>query len=109
MTIKTYPNGPYKTNTSENILIKLTNSGSKALNSEQIRVAYHWWKEGQGIEWEGHRTPLELDLLPKNEYYQYILIKMPAEPGRYELQVDIIAAPGLGWMHYPARVPIVVY
>lgn len=109
LTIKTYPNGPYKTNTFENILIKLTNSGSKALNSEQIRVAYHWWKEGQGIEWEGHRTPLELDLLPKNEYYQYILIKMPAEPGRYELQVDIIAEPGLGWMHYPTRVPIVVY
>lgn len=108
LTIKTYPKGPYKRGRSENILIKLTNIGSKALNSDQIRIAYHWWKDGDLFQWEGNRNPLELDLLPKSEYYQYILVKMPKEPGRYELQVDVIAGPVLGWMHYLARVPIVV-
>lgn len=108
LAIKTYPNGPYKKNTSENILIKLTNIGSKSLNSNQIRVAYHWWKDGKVFHWEGNRTPLELDLLPQSDYYQYVLVKMPTEPGRYELQVDVIAGPILGWMQYPARVPIVV-
>lgn len=107
--IKTYPDGPYKRNTSENILVKLTNIGSKSLNSNQIRVAYHWWKDGEVVHWEGHRNPLELDLLPQSDYYQYILVKMPEEPGRYELQVDVIAGPVLGWMQYPARVPMVVY
>lgn len=109
LTIKTYPDGHYKKNTSENILIKLTNIGSKSLNSNQIRVAYHWWKDGEVIHWEGNRNPLELDLLPKSDYYQYIWVKMPKEAGRYELQVDVIAGPVLGWMLYPARVPIVVY
>jgi hypothetical protein len=109
LTIKTYPNGRYKRNTSDNILVKLTNIGSKSLNSNQIRVAYHWWKDGEVIYWEGHRNPLELDLLPQSDYYQYILVKMPEEPGRYELQVDVIAGPVLGWMYYPARVPVVVY
>lgn len=107
--IKTYSDGPYKRNASENILIKLTNTGSKALNSRQIRVAYHWWKDGQVVHWDGNRTSLELDLLPKNDYYQYVLVKMPTESGRYELQIDIIAEPTLGWMHHPPRVPIVVY
>jgi hypothetical protein len=109
LTIKTFTDGQYKTNASENILIKLTNIDSKALNSNQIRVAYHWWKDGESVHWEGNQTPLELDLLPQSDYYQYILVKMPKEPGRYELQVDILAEPNLGWMHYPARVPIVVY
>jgi len=99
----------YEKNTSENILIKLTNIGSKSLNSDQIRVAYHWWKDDKLIEWEGNRNPLEIDLLSKSEYYQYILVKMPEKPGRYELQVDVIARPVLAGMHYPARVPVVVY
>jgi hypothetical protein len=109
LTIETHPDGPYKKNTSENILIKLTNTGSKSLNSNQIRVAYHWWKEDKVIHWEGNRNHLELDLLPQSGYYQYILVKMPEEPGEYELQVDVIAGPVLGWMHHPVRVPIVVH
>jgi hypothetical protein len=109
LTINTYPDKEYKTSASENILIKLTNIGSKALNSNQIRVAYHWWKDGQVVHWEGNRTPLEVDLLPQSDYYQYVLVKMPEDPGRYELQVDVIAGPVLGWTHYPTRVPIVVY
>lgn len=109
LTINTYPDKEYKRSASENILIKLTNIGSKALNSNQIRVAYHWWKDGQVVHWEGNRTPLEVDLLPQSDYYQYVLVKMPEDPGRYELQVDVIAGPVLGWMHAPARVPIVVY
>ena len=108
LTIKTYPKGPYPSNSTENILIKLTNIGSKSLNSDQIRVAYHWWKDGKVFDWEGNRNPLEVDLLAQSDYYQYIWVKMPEEPGQYELQVDVIAGPILGWMLYPARVPIVV-
>lgn len=109
LTIKTFPNGSYRRNTSENILVKLTNISSKALNSNQIRVAYHWWKDGKVIHWEGNRNPLELDLPPQSDYYQYLFVKMPKEPGSYELQVDVIVEPVLGWMQYPVRVPVEVY
>lgn len=109
LSIESFADGRYRRNASENILIKLTNIASKALNSNQIRVAYHWWKEGKVVEWEGNRTTLELDLLPKSEYYQYLLVKMPKEPGWYQLQIDVIAEPNLGWMQHPVRIPIEVH
>ncbi len=106
--IKTYQKGPYKANSTANILIKLTNRSRKPLNSEQLRIAYHWWKDGEIVHWEGYRSPLELDLPPQKEYYQYIMVLMPKEPGQYELQVDPIAEGTLGWMHLPQRVPVLI-
>jgi len=106
--IKTYPKGAYKAALPANILIKLTNRSKLPLNSDQIKIAYHWWKDGKMVHWEGHRNHLELDLLPNKEYYQYIMVVMPPEPGQYELQVDPIAGEVLGWMNYNQRVPITV-
>lgn len=107
--IKTYQNGPYPAGTTVNILVKLTNNSNQALPSQQIKIGYHWWKDGNVVEWEGHRNLLEIDVLPNSEYYQYLIVNMPAEPGHYELQVDPFAAgDGMGWMGLERRVAIVV-
>lgn len=109
LTIETYPEPAYAANETANILIALTNHSAQPINSHQIRVAYHWWKDGKIVHWEGHRNALELDLLAKDKYRQYIMVIMPSEVGDYELQVDVIAGKKLGWMHYPKRVPIKIY
>ena len=106
--IKTYVLGPYKAGTQANFLIKLNNLSDTALSAAQIKIGYHWWKEGKIVHWEGYRNPIEIDLSPKQEYYQYVLVDLPNEKGQYELQIDPIAGDTLGWMHHNRRVPVLV-
>ncbi len=108
LNIKTYTQGHYTVGSQANVLIKLINEDTLSLNSAQIKIGYHWWKDGKIVFWEGIRNHLEIDLLPKEEYYQYIMVQMPPEPGNYELQVDPIAGDSLGWMNFNRRVSVIV-
>ena len=107
--IKTYISRTYKTNSVADVLIKISNNSSIPLNSEQFRIAFHWWKNGEVIQWDGQRNYIEMDLSVKQEYYQYISVKMPSAAGRYELQVDLVDDNSLGWLGYKSKVPVIVY
>ena len=108
LSIKTYVPRPCKAGEQINFLIKMNNLGKKALSGTQIKIGYHWWKEGKIVHWESYRNPLEIDLQPLSTYYQYVLIDIPKEKGNYELQIDPIAGDSLGWMQYDRRVPVLV-
>lgn len=108
MNIKTFPASSYKKQKQANILIHLT-TNKQAINSEQVKLAYHWWKDGKVVVWDGIRTPLEFDLQANSEYYQYVLVNLPDESGEYELQVDAVDdSGGIGWLNSDAKVLIKV-
>jgi len=89
-----------------NLPITIHNNGNTPINAHQIHLAYHWWKGGESYEWEGIRTPIEIDLLPEEKYTQVIPVRMPQEKGDYQLQLDAIGQDSLGWLHAPTRIPI---
>lgn len=76
-------------------------------NSENpILLSYHWLKEdGSVLEWDGPRTPLEVDLF--NEHVQDIQIITPAYKGSFILVPDAVIEGEL-WFdlkeQYPVRV-----
>ena len=56
--------------------------------SEQTFLSYHWYKNNESVDWDGIRTPLELDIL--HTYVQDIQLAIPKEAGSYELQLDVV-------------------
>lgn len=56
---------------------------------EQIYLSYHWkGEQGEVIEWDGLRTPIEVDVFSKHR--QYIRIKQPDTVGTFSIVPDIV-------------------
>jgi hypothetical protein len=73
-----------------------------------INVSYHWFHGEDLITWDGHRTPLEIDLVPGLEYLQTIDILAPDQTGHYILVVDLVAE-GRRWFGIDRRQEFWVY
>jgi len=74
------------------IPVTITNNNAMPLFSSganKIYISYHWYGIGYMYEWDGIRTPLEVDIFKK--YSQDIIVKTPAVKGDYWLSVDIIS------------------
>jgi hypothetical protein len=54
------------------------------------------------IQWDGERTPIEVDLLPGTEYVQTIDVLAPEYTGHYILVVDLVAE-GRRWFGIDKR------
>jgi hypothetical protein len=55
----------------------------------EIRIAYRWWRNGRVVA-EGLRTPLPAAVEPGESARVPAAVRMPAEPGRYRLAVDLV-------------------
>lgn len=63
--------------------------GSLVNNEHQMYISYHWLStDAQKQEWDGKRTPLEMDVL--TSYRQNITIVGPKNPGIYDLSIDLV-------------------
>ncbi len=74
------------------IPVTITNNNPGPLFSgraNKIFVSYHWYGIGYMYEWDGIRTPLEVDII--RSYSQDIIVKTPEVKGDYWLSVDIIS------------------
>ena len=54
----------------------------------QVFISYHWLQGGEIIQWDGIRTPLEVDVW--HEFVQEIKLATPEKPGVYEIQFDAV-------------------
>jgi len=69
----------------------IENGSGKVLPSSSETLLYlapHWYKNDTLFNWDGLRTPLEIDIL--HAHQQKIQIQAPEEKGIYELQFDIV-------------------
>ncbi len=98
----------FKAGDTTSILVRINNENQSALPSELnggVQLSYHWYKEGEVLEWDGLRTAIEVDVT--DTYAQHQKIAMPEEAGEYELVFDLVIE-GRMWFElketYPVRV-----
>lgn len=68
--------------------------------SEQIYLSYHWYQNNELVQWDGIRTPIEVDVF--GQYEQDIAVAFPSEIGVYELMPDIVLE-GKDWFYLSER------
>ncbi len=98
------PRGAFRT-----LDMVLQNSANMTLPSDSTNalfVSYHWVKGEEMIVWDGHRTPLEVDIV--DTYAQTIDVSSPERTGHYTLVVDIVAE-GRGWFGIDTKKKVWVY
>ena len=69
----------------------------------QVFLSYHWVQNGEMHQWEGLRTPLEVDI--KDTYTQPISVALPQGTGTYTLVVDVVLE-GIMWLNLDAKTEI---
>ncbi len=90
------------------VLIKQQDKNPKPIPSnlkEQLFLSYHWYKEDQLVEWDGLRTPLEVNIW--HAFQQDILVAAPKEAGIYQLQLDLVKE-GDDWYGNQPKLKVVV-
>ena len=83
--------------------IKISNSNEAKLPShlsEGIYLSYHLYKDNELLEWDGLRTPIEVDVF--GEYVQDIKVELPDSAGAYEIVPDIVLE-GRAWFNLNQR------
>lgn len=73
---------------------------------QQFFLSYHWYQDGDIVEWDGLRTPLELNLWYGHQ--QDIRLATPAKPGTYILQLELLKE-GDDWYGNPSQIAVNVY
>jgi hypothetical protein len=73
---------------------------------QQFFLSYHWYQDGDLVEWDGLRTPLELNLWYGHQ--QDMRIATPAKPGTYILQLELLKE-GDDWYGNPSQIAVNVY
>lgn len=73
---------------------------------EQVFLSYHWIKEDELFDWDGLRTPLEVDLI--GNYQQDLFLATPAEKGSYQLQTDFLIE-GKDWFGLSEKYKVIVH
>jgi hypothetical protein len=82
------------------VLLSLRNIGTRAwpaTGPDALRVAYHWFRsDGSIAEWDGQRTQMASPIPPGGSISVSAVVAVPAEPGRYRLQFDLLSRES-GW------------
>ena len=74
----------------------------------EIRVSYHWRSvEGDVHTYEGLRSPLPCDVRPGESAIVPVWVEVPAEPGAYRLEVDLVHE-HVRWFETPLQVDVAV-
>jgi hypothetical protein len=92
-------------------MVRLVNHGDSAIPADtsfRINLSYHWFSGEDVIQWDGERTPIEVDLLPGTEYVQTIDVLAPEYTGHYILVVDLVAE-GRRWFGIDKRQEFWIY
>ncbi|MCX6234170.1 MAG: hypothetical protein NT175_05510 [Bacteroidetes bacterium] len=81
----------FKTGEAVYLPVNIENLNSTPITGDlqkKIKIAYHWYKNKELIEWDGIRTPLKSYIIKKSE--QDILVITPDQPGRYRLVIEML-------------------
>ena len=97
----------YSAEKAYNIMVDIKNNSTVALPTEQLKLSYHWTKDGEVVTWEGLRSVLEVDILPNKSYQQPLVIQMPLESGTYQLQLDMVIE-GVDWLGQGSHHTIII-
>jgi hypothetical protein len=74
----------------------------------EIRVSYHWRSvDGEVHTYEGLRSPLPCPLGPGETAIVPVWVEVPAEPGGYRLEIDLVHE-HVRWFETPLRVDVAV-
>lgn len=74
----------------------------------EIRVSYHWRSAGGDAHtYEGLRSPLPCNLGPGEAAIVPVWVEVPAEPGRYRLEIDLVHE-HVRWFESPLQVDVAV-
>ena len=90
--------------TTINVPVTVTNTGSLSWSPSQVFLAYHLYRNGALIVWDGARTALALILAPGQSATVQAAVGLPATPGAYELRPDLVQE-GVTWFS-AAGVPV---
>lgn len=94
----------YVAGTAPLVPVTLHNYSPRWLGARVLHWSYHWWTTNDElVQWDHEWTALEVDVPSQGQYEQPITIQMPAEPGTYWLQLDLIGEGDLGWLYHPHR------
>jgi hypothetical protein len=83
--------GQVKPSDTTYVRIRISNKNLEKIPSnlnEKIYVSYHWYKDNKIYQWDGLRTPLEVDVY--GNYEQDIEVAIPKVAGNYEFVPDIV-------------------
>jgi hypothetical protein len=88
------------------IQIRILNNNSEKIPSnllEKIYISYHWYKDNELYQWDGLRTPIEVDIY--GNYVQDIDVGFPNELGSFEFVPDIVVEEK-DWFMLSNRYPV---
>lgn len=86
--------------------IILVNEGARGWSACQLRVSYHWLRQGESqyMIWDGLRTDVEEALAPGMAVGVSAAVQLPDAPGTYILEWDAVEE-GVAWMSMLGVVP----
>ena len=95
------------------VLVNVHNHGSEIWPwgefSPPIRMACRWFEgDGDRLSLDGPRTPLTADLHPQSSAIQKVAIKVPPQPGRYVLELNMVHE-SVRWFEGGLRLPVTVF
>jgi hypothetical protein len=83
--------------------VRISNRSARTLGSLlegglPMRIAYHLLDaDGKELLWDGHRSPLEMDIPPGGSHVQGLVIERPRENGVYQLRIDLVSDDRRWW------------
>lgn len=92
--------------------VRLENVGEETISSHTVNptlISYHWrTKAGELVIFDGHRTPLPINLSTGRQLTIPMKVETPKEPGEYLLELTLVQE-GLRWLDEDAKlIPIEV-
>jgi hypothetical protein len=70
--------------------VTVRNIGNKKWPAASVFLAYHWFRDGHLVFWDGERTALPRDVESGGRASVSVRVTAPAEPGRYVLQLTLV-------------------
>jgi glycosyltransferase involved in cell wall biosynthesis len=98
------------------VLLAVTNNSDRLLTAASVFVrppnvfvSYHWYRMGEPPllhEWDGHRSPLPVNLQPGESTELFMPVKVPTAVGNYLLQPDLLEE-NVTWYSYHRPTPMI--
>ena len=84
--------------------VTIKNTGSATWSASQVFLAYHLYRGGALVVWDGARTALPSSLAPGQTATVQLAVRLPATAADYDLRIDLVQE-GVTWFS-AAGVPV---
>lgn len=80
--------------------VAVRNDGDQTWPGDQLlNIGNHWYRDGEPVRWDDGRIAVPGAVAPGESAEQSLRITAPEQPGRYEVEVDLVQETVAWWGH----------